>query len=134
MENVSGEDGALRRLDRPINSFILHLDATFKHNHVNYPVISREISARGRCFHLVTLFVSSQQAEYQYLECVRALRGVFTGRTGKPFKSLSNFSKKLKSDYTLMHGLKIETLLQQLLPCCHNKSSSMKGFRVQVEP
>ncbi|OWZ03138.1 hypothetical protein PHMEG_00025186 [Phytophthora megakarya] len=44
------------------------------------------------------------------------------------------FNKKLKRDYTLRQRLTMGTLLQQLLSCCHNESSSMKGFRVQVEP
>ncbi|OWZ18779.1 hypothetical protein PHMEG_0007080 [Phytophthora megakarya] len=73
----------LRPLDRPINTFILHLDATFKLNQVNYPVIVCGISDWCRSFHLVTLFVRSQRTEYQYLDCLRALRDAFTRMTGK---------------------------------------------------
>ncbi|OWY96226.1 hypothetical protein PHMEG_00033559, partial [Phytophthora megakarya] len=73
----------LRRLDRPINSFILHLDATFQLNQVDYPVIVCGISDRCRSFHFVALIVSSQRTEYQYLEYLRALRNVSTRMTGK---------------------------------------------------
>ncbi|KAE8979596.1 hypothetical protein PR001_g24508 [Phytophthora rubi] len=244
----------LFRMDRPSNSFIHHLDATFKLNQVDYPVVVCGISDRCRSFHLVALFISSQRTECQYVECLKALRNVYARVTGKSlvvstvmgdadkaqfnaftivfgpdnnyiylmcfyhlvakivertkgmseaandrvFRDIYNihfsrtmlacvelvqvsttawrsdpetnefaeyfvtqwlkgefvrwqcfhtagaiattnnpveqFNKKLKRDYTLRQRLKMGTLMKQLLSCCHNESSSERGFRLQVEP
>ncbi|RLN87387.1 hypothetical protein BBJ28_00021345 [Nothophytophthora sp. Chile5] len=53
----------LSRLARPPESFVFHLDATYKLNQVGYPVLVCGISDRCRTFHLVALFVMSQQQE-----------------------------------------------------------------------
>ncbi|OWZ12452.1 LOW QUALITY PROTEIN: hypothetical protein PHMEG_00014381 [Phytophthora megakarya] len=66
--------------DHETRQLLLHLDghwmnsvkyATFKLNQVDYPVIVCGISDR------------SQRTEYQYLECLRSLRNVFTRMAGK---------------------------------------------------
>ncbi|POM78172.1 LOW QUALITY PROTEIN: Hypothetical protein PHPALM_4328 [Phytophthora palmivora] len=45
------------RLDRDPTSFILHIDATFRLNQVNYPVLVIGISDRARRFHLIAMRV-----------------------------------------------------------------------------
>jgi len=56
----------LRNADRDPGSFILHIDATYKLSQVRYPVVvggRSDRSDRARQFHLVAVFVVSQ--EYQ---------------------------------------------------------------------
>ncbi|ETI55361.1 hypothetical protein F443_01956 [Phytophthora nicotianae P1569] len=48
---------------RDPDSFVFHMDATFKLNQVGYPVIVCGISDKCRSFHLVALFITSQRLE-----------------------------------------------------------------------
>jgi hypothetical protein len=73
----------LRNADRDPGSFVFHMDATFKLNQVGYPVIVCGVSDRGRSFHPVALFITSQRLEVLYVKVLSALRKVFTTVTGK---------------------------------------------------
>ncbi|ETN07728.1 hypothetical protein PPTG_13055 [Phytophthora nicotianae INRA-310] len=67
----------LSRLDRPVESFVFHVDATFKVAQVEYPVLVYGIYDRCRSFHLVALFVTSQRLETQYTYMLNSLRFVY---------------------------------------------------------
>lgn len=67
----------LMRLNRAPGSFIFHLAATYKLNQVGYPVLACGISDGNRSFHLVALFVMSQQQEMQFFEALTSLRRVY---------------------------------------------------------
>jgi hypothetical protein len=45
------------RLMVPPDSFILHVDATYKLSQCGYPVLGVGVSDRSRTFHLVALFI-----------------------------------------------------------------------------
>ncbi|POM60601.1 LOW QUALITY PROTEIN: hypothetical protein PHPALM_30523 [Phytophthora palmivora] len=64
---------AERRLNRPPELFIFHLDAAYKANQLGYPVIVCGCLDRCRTFHVVALFVMSQQKEPQYFDALSAL-------------------------------------------------------------
>ncbi|GMF59993.1 unnamed protein product [Phytophthora fragariaefolia] len=66
------------RLAIPPESFILHIDATSKLNRLEYPVVVVGVSDRSRGFHVVSLFVVSQEVEAIYEAALRALSRVFT--------------------------------------------------------
>ncbi|KAG3088830.1 hypothetical protein PI125_g18229 [Phytophthora idaei] len=51
------------RLMVPPDSFILHLGATYKMNQCEYPVLAVGLSDRSRIFHLVALFIISQETQ-----------------------------------------------------------------------
>jgi hypothetical protein len=74
----------LRRLDRPTESFVFHLDATFKLNQVDYPVFVCGISDSARSFHLVALFVTSQRQEKHISHLLQSLRFIYGRVVGKP--------------------------------------------------
>ncbi|KAG2782921.1 hypothetical protein PC129_g12117 [Phytophthora cactorum] len=63
----------LRRADRDPASFILHVDATYKLTQIGYPVIVVGISDRARRFHLLAVFIVSQQQREQRTEDLRLL-------------------------------------------------------------
>jgi hypothetical protein len=73
----------LRRMDRPPESFVFHLDTTFKTNTLSYPILVVGISDRCRTFHLVAMFVISQRLETVLAAALSALRMAYTAVTGK---------------------------------------------------
>uniref|UniRef100_H3GY82 MULE transposase domain-containing protein n=1 Tax=Phytophthora ramorum TaxID=164328 RepID=H3GY82_PHYRM len=62
------------RLMVPPESFILHLDGTYKMNQLDYPVLVVGVSDRSRRFHLVALFVMSQETQPMFQAALLALR------------------------------------------------------------
>ncbi|ETP37992.1 hypothetical protein F442_14274 [Phytophthora nicotianae P10297] len=73
----------LRQADQNPATFVLHMDATFKLNHVDYPVFVVGITDCCRKFHLMAIFVSSQRKEIHFSEALMALRKVYSQVTGK---------------------------------------------------
>ncbi|EGZ30152.1 hypothetical protein PHYSODRAFT_323584 [Phytophthora sojae] len=71
------------RLAAPPDSFILHIDATYKLNRLEYPVVVVGISDQSRGFHLVALFIVSQEVQEIYESALRALDRLFTWITGQ---------------------------------------------------
>ncbi|GMF58027.1 unnamed protein product [Phytophthora fragariaefolia] len=71
------------RLAIPPDSFIMHIDATYKLNRLEYPVMVVGVSDRSRGFHVVALFVVSQEVEEIYEAALRALSRLFTCITGQ---------------------------------------------------
>ncbi|ETI36520.1 hypothetical protein F441_17225 [Phytophthora nicotianae CJ01A1] len=57
--------------------FILHVDATYKMNHRGYPVVVVGISDRARVFHLVALFIVSQETQPIFEAVLLSLRRLF---------------------------------------------------------
>lgn len=73
----------IRRLDRPSDSFVLHMDASFKLTQVEYPVFVIGISDRVGSFHLVAVFVVSRRLTNFYAVALASLRRMYTAVTGK---------------------------------------------------
>ncbi|GMF15404.1 unnamed protein product [Phytophthora fragariaefolia] len=73
----------LRRMDRPPSSFIFHMDATYKLNQVNFPILVMGISDSCRSFHLVAIFVVSQVTEEMHSKALASLRRVYSAVTQK---------------------------------------------------
>jgi hypothetical protein len=74
----------LKRMDRPVESFVFHIDATFKTNQVDYPLFVCGISDPARTFHLVALFVTSQRQEKHIATLLTSLRYIYGRVVGKP--------------------------------------------------
>ncbi|OWY94388.1 LOW QUALITY PROTEIN: hypothetical protein PHMEG_00035902 [Phytophthora megakarya] len=64
----------LLRMNRPPESFVFHLDATYKTNQCDYPVVAVGISDSSRAFHLVALLVVSQETEAVFQDVLLALK------------------------------------------------------------
>ncbi|EGZ17611.1 hypothetical protein PHYSODRAFT_504509 [Phytophthora sojae] len=62
--------------DRDPNSFVFHLDGTFKLNQVAYPVIICGVSDCSRSFFLGAVFIVSQRLEGIYVQALTALRKI----------------------------------------------------------
>ncbi|KAE9189254.1 hypothetical protein PF004_g22263 [Phytophthora fragariae] len=58
----------------PPKSFILHVDATHKMNFREYPVLVVGMSDRSRGFHLVALYIVSQETQDVIQPALMALR------------------------------------------------------------
>ncbi|KAE8984776.1 hypothetical protein PR002_g22836 [Phytophthora rubi] len=64
----------IQRLMAPPKSFILHVDATHKMNFREYPVLVVGMSDRSRGFHLVALYIVSQETQDVIQSALMALR------------------------------------------------------------
>ncbi|KAE8980802.1 hypothetical protein PR002_g24010 [Phytophthora rubi] len=64
----------IQRLMVPPESFILHVDGTYKMNFREYPVLVVGMSDRSRGFHLVALFIVSQETQDVIQPALMALR------------------------------------------------------------
>ncbi|KAG6577998.1 Intraflagellar Transport Protein 52 [Phytophthora cinnamomi] len=71
------------RLTVPPESFILHLDGTYKTNLCDYPVLVVGVSDRSRRFHLVDLFVMSKETQPMFQDALLSLRRVYFWVSGK---------------------------------------------------
>ncbi|RLN50009.1 hypothetical protein BBJ28_00006331 [Nothophytophthora sp. Chile5] len=71
------------RLTVPPESFILHLDGTYKTNQCDYPVLVVGVSDRSRRFHLVALFVMSKETQPMFQDALLSLRRVYFWVSGK---------------------------------------------------
>ncbi|OWY98364.1 LOW QUALITY PROTEIN: hypothetical protein PHMEG_00030889 [Phytophthora megakarya] len=67
----------LLQMNRPPESFVFHLDATYKTNQCDYPVVVVGISDSSRAFHLVALVVVSQETEAVFQDVLLALKRVY---------------------------------------------------------
>ncbi|KAG6580134.1 Intraflagellar Transport Protein 52 [Phytophthora cinnamomi] len=65
------------RLMLPPESFILHVDATYKRNYREYPVLVVGVSDRSRGFHLVALYIVSQETQAVVQPALMALRRLY---------------------------------------------------------
>jgi len=72
------------RLMVPPDSFILHLDRTYKNNQSDYPVLVVGVSDRSRRFHLVALFVMSRETQPMFHAALMALRRLYSWIAEKP--------------------------------------------------
>ncbi|RLN95026.1 hypothetical protein BBJ28_00023485 [Nothophytophthora sp. Chile5] len=70
------------RLMRPPESFILHVDATYKLNYWGYPVIVVGISDSSRGFHLVSMFIVSGEIQDIVQRTLMALRRLYSVLSG----------------------------------------------------
>ncbi|RLN48812.1 hypothetical protein BBJ28_00013307 [Nothophytophthora sp. Chile5] len=70
------------RLMRPPESFILHVDATYKLNYRGYPVIVVGISDSSRGFHLVSMFIVSGETQDIVQRTLMALRRLYSVLSG----------------------------------------------------
>ncbi|OWY91781.1 hypothetical protein PHMEG_00039500 [Phytophthora megakarya] len=67
----------LLQMNRPPESFVFHLDATYKTNQCDYPVVVVGISDSSRVFHLASLVVVSQETEAVFQDVLLALKRVY---------------------------------------------------------
>eukprot|EP00644_Phytophthora_capsici_P013333 jgi/Phyca11/115921/e_gw1.29.459.1 len=70
------------RLMRPPDSFVLHVDATYKLNYRGYPVIVVGISDSSRVFHLVSMFIVSGETQAIIQPTLMALRRLYNVLSG----------------------------------------------------
>jgi hypothetical protein len=73
----------LRRLNRPAESFVFHIDATYKLSRKGYPVLVIGISDHSRTFHLVAFCIVSQTTQPVYTAALAAFHRVYTKVTGQ---------------------------------------------------
>jgi hypothetical protein len=71
------------RLMVPPDSFILHVDATYKMSQCDYPVLVVGVSDRSRKFHLVALFIISQETQPVLQAALLSLRRLYYWITQK---------------------------------------------------
>ncbi|OWZ19939.1 hypothetical protein PHMEG_0005731 [Phytophthora megakarya] len=127
----------LKRFDRPINSFILHLDATFKLNLVDYPVIiSAEafiwwayVSVPNELTQIATPHVTRSSREPLLISTV------IGNAENDQFNAFDRvFGRDNKFIYLMCFYHFVAKVVKEKGIPKSGKGSSMKGFRVQVKP
>ncbi|OWZ16379.1 hypothetical protein PHMEG_0009834 [Phytophthora megakarya] len=73
----------VKRMEVPPESFALHMDGAYKTNQCDYPVLVVGLSDCSRRFHLVALFVISQETQPMFEACLPALRRLYQWVTHK---------------------------------------------------
>ncbi|GMF19895.1 unnamed protein product [Phytophthora fragariaefolia] len=91
------------RLTIPPESFILHIDATYKVNRLEYLVVVVGVSDRLRGFHVVALFVVPQDVEEICEAALRALSRLFTCITGQQLVVRFTMGDADKAQYIIAH-------------------------------
>lgn len=76
----------LRQAARDPKTRVFHVDATYKSNQVGYPVLGVGLTDAARTFHLLALFVTSQQQEAHYTKAMAALRLVYQKVLGESLR------------------------------------------------
>ncbi|OWZ08213.1 hypothetical protein PHMEG_00019283 [Phytophthora megakarya] len=76
----------LRQAARDPATFIFHVDVTYKTNQGGYPVLVCGITDAARQFHLLTLFVTSQQQEPHFSNAFASLRWIYSRVVGQPLR------------------------------------------------
>lgn len=120
------------RLAVPPESFILHIDATYKLNRLDYPVVVVGISDRSRGFHVVALFIVSQEVEEIYEAALRALSRIFTWHTGRQLSVQFAMGDADKAQYnalrTVFGNHPRYTFLMCFFHVMKNVHKALKGF------
>ncbi|GMF37339.1 unnamed protein product [Phytophthora fragariaefolia] len=71
------------RMMLPPGRFILHVDATYKQNYCECPVLVVGVSDRSHGFHLVALFIISQETQHILIHASMSLMGLYFWICGK---------------------------------------------------
>ncbi|RLN73455.1 hypothetical protein BBJ28_00007748 [Nothophytophthora sp. Chile5] len=71
------------RLMRPPETFVLHVDATYKLNYRGYPVLVVGVSDRSRGFHLVAMFIVSGETQAIVQPTLKALSRLYCCLSGR---------------------------------------------------
>ncbi|GMF44936.1 unnamed protein product [Phytophthora fragariaefolia] len=71
------------RMMLPPGRFILHVDATYKLNYREYPVLVVGVSDRSRGFHLVALFIISQETQHILIRALMSLKRLYLWICGR---------------------------------------------------
>lgn len=107
----------ISRLLLPPDSFILHIDATYKMNYCEYPVVVVGISDRSRAFHLVALFVVSQEIQPIFEAVLLSLKRLFFWVTGQPLRVRYAMADGDQAQYNALNAVFGDFPGFQLLMC-----------------
>ncbi|OWY98568.1 hypothetical protein PHMEG_00030634 [Phytophthora megakarya] len=86
--------------------FSLHIDATYKLNRLDYSTIVIDISDQSRGFHLVSLFVVSQETQTSFEAALFALRRLYEFITGTLLEVQYAMKDPDQAQHHPLHGFK----------------------------
>eukprot|EP00644_Phytophthora_capsici_P004646 jgi/Phyca11/111057/e_gw1.19.475.1 len=93
----------MRLLQSP-DHFILHIDATYKMNCRGYPVVVVGVSDRSRQFHLVALYVVSQETQPIFEAALFSLRRLFYWITQRDLRVRYAMADADQAQYNALHA------------------------------
>ncbi|EGZ06181.1 hypothetical protein PHYSODRAFT_406959, partial [Phytophthora sojae] len=76
----------LKNLDRDPDTFVFHMDATFKLTKRKFPLFVCGVSDKARSFHPVAFFIVSQRTEAQYSAALAAVSEQYLRVVGRPMR------------------------------------------------
>jgi hypothetical protein len=107
----------MMRMLLPPDSFLLHVDGTYKTNQRGYPVVVIGISDRSRSFHLVALFIVSQETEPIFKTVLLSLRRQFNCVTQKDLAVRYAMADADQAQYNALYSVFGDTPDYQFLMC-----------------
>eukprot|EP00644_Phytophthora_capsici_P003059 jgi/Phyca11/102906/e_gw1.7.573.1 len=126
--------GLIMQLLMPPDAFILHVDATYKMNHRGYPVIVVGVSDRARVFHLVALFVVSQETQEVFEAVLLSLQRVFYFITRKNLVVRYAMADDDQAQYNALNTVFDQTQGFTFLMCFFFMSSRTYTRRLRAFP
>eukprot|EP00644_Phytophthora_capsici_P003947 jgi/Phyca11/108692/e_gw1.15.210.1 len=122
----------IMRLNLPEDSFILHIDATYKMNHRGYPVVVVGVSDRSRGFHLVALYIVSQETHCIFVEVLQSLRRQYYYLSGRELSVRNVMADADRAQYNAICTVFSDCAGFQFLMCffhvIKNIQKAIKGF------
>jgi hypothetical protein len=107
----------MMRMLLPPDAFLLHVDGTYKTNQRGYPVAVIGISDRSRRFHLVALFIVSQETEPIVKTVLLSLRRQFNCVTQKDLAVRFVIADADQVQYNALYSVFGDTTGYQFLMC-----------------
>jgi len=107
----------LRKLDRDPDTFLFHMDATFKLTKHGFPVFVCGVSDATRSFHVVALFIVSQRTETQYLAALTAISDQFLAVVGHRFQMKYFMADAEDAQYNAFRRVVVSTMEASYLIC-----------------
>ncbi|RHY94559.1 hypothetical protein DYB26_011271 [Aphanomyces astaci] len=76
----------LYQMNRSVDTFLFHWDATYKINKLAYPVLVCGVSDVARVFHPVAFFLIGKESTSEYAWAIRSLIDIYLAVVGRPLK------------------------------------------------
>ncbi|POM60594.1 hypothetical protein PHPALM_30532 [Phytophthora palmivora] len=113
------------RLMLPPERFILHVDATYKMNFRESPVLVAGVSDRSRGFYVVALFIVSQETQVVVQPALMSLKRLFFGSRVESFRPNSYWEMQISAVFGGCYGFKT---LMCFFHVMKNVYEAIRGF------
>ncbi|ETP24181.1 hypothetical protein F441_02778 [Phytophthora nicotianae CJ01A1] len=120
------------RMMLPPEYFVLHVEGTYKTNYVDYTVVVLGVSDRSRGFHLVALFIVSQETQSVFEAVLLALRRLYFWIAGKELVVQYAMDDGDKAQCSALHSKALKRFPSHLLAAVQSDIHDLHSTRTQA--